>query len=142
MAFQTQKEQAIKNHQHFVTYDPALLLRHLIEQIVPDSPLPQAKAVRRTSEGIEEVLFELDIDGIRYIVIRSQPQPAAEQVNLSPRELAIAQLIAKGLPNKAIGEFLEISQWTVATHLRRIFIKLGVTSRAAMVARILEESVL
>jgi two-component system, NarL family, nitrate/nitrite response regulator NarL len=57
-------------------------------------------------------------------------------------ELAIARLIAKGLPNKCIGDILEISPWTVATHLRRIFVKLGVTSRAAMVARLGEENLL
>jgi len=33
---------------------------------------------------------------------------------------------------------LEISTWTVATHLRRIFAKVGVSSRAAMIARLLE----
>ena len=30
---------------------------------------------------------------------------------------------------------LHISEWTVSTHLRRIFAKLGVRSRAAMVYR-------
>jgi DNA-binding CsgD family transcriptional regulator len=55
-------------------------------------------------------------------------------MSLSPREVEIARMVAQGHPNKVIAEVLEISEWTVATHLRRIFAKLGVTSRAAMVA--------
>lgn len=53
---------------------------------------------------------------------------------LSPRESEIARLVAKGLPNKTIAAILDISPWTVATHLKRIFAKLGVRSRAAMVS--------
>lgn len=37
---------------------------------------------------------------------------------------------------------LDISPWTVSTHLRRIFVKLGVTSRAAMVAKLMEDNCL
>ncbi len=48
-------------------------------------------------------------------------------------------MVAKGYPNKMIARVLEISSWTVSTHLRRIFAKLGVCSRAAMVAHLLEE---
>jgi DNA-binding CsgD family transcriptional regulator len=48
-------------------------------------------------------------------------------------------MVAKGYPNKVIARVLEISSWTVSTHLRRIFAKLGVSSRAAMVAQLLEE---
>lgn len=43
-------------------------------------------------------------------------------------------MVAKGYPNKTIAAVLEISGWTVNTHLRRIFAKLGVHNRAAMVA--------
>jgi hypothetical protein len=50
-------------------------------------------------------------------------------------------LVADGLPNKCIGAVLEISSWTVATHVRRVFSKLGVTSRAAMVARLMKSQV-
>jgi DNA-binding CsgD family transcriptional regulator len=57
---------------------------------------------------------------------------------LSPREIEIVRLVAKGLPNKTIAGVLEISPWTVATYLRRVFAKLGVGSRAAMVARLYE----
>jgi len=64
------------------------------------------------------------------------------QITLSPRERAIAQLVAQGLPNKCIGIQLDISPWTVATHLRRIFAKLNVTSRTAMISRLLQENLL
>lgn len=54
---------------------------------------------------------------------------------LTPRELQIATLIALGRVNKQIAKQLKISEWTVATYVRRIFDKLGVDSRAAMVYR-------
>jgi DNA-binding CsgD family transcriptional regulator len=52
---------------------------------------------------------------------------------LTERELQIATLVASGKVNKQIAKELQISEWTVSTHLRRIFAKLGVSSRAAMV---------
>lgn len=54
---------------------------------------------------------------------------------LSQRELQIAALVAEGKLNKQIADELRISEWTVCAHLRRIFLKLGVTTRAAMVYR-------
>jgi DNA-binding NarL/FixJ family response regulator len=54
---------------------------------------------------------------------------------LTQRELQIVILVAKGKVNKQIAEKLHISEWTVSTHLRHIFAKLGVESRAAMIFR-------
>ncbi len=54
---------------------------------------------------------------------------------LTPRETQIARLVADGLVNKEIATKLSISEWTVSTHMRRIFAKLGVETRAAMVLR-------
>ena len=54
---------------------------------------------------------------------------------LTERELQIAALVASGRANKQIANQLRISEWTVSTHLRRIFLKLVVDSRAAMVYR-------
>ncbi len=54
---------------------------------------------------------------------------------LTQRELQIANLVAQGHCNKQIASQLKISEWTVSTHLRRVFAKLGVDSRAAMVYR-------
>jgi DNA-binding NarL/FixJ family response regulator len=51
-------------------------------------------------------------------------------------------MVAKGYPNKTIAAVLDISSWTVCTYLRRLFAKLNVCSRAAMVARLIEEGLL
>ena len=91
---------------------------------------------RCRGESQDGVILEAEVDGVRCVLLRAH-KPAAP-VSLSPRELEIARMIAKGHPNKTIAAVLEISSWTVGTHLRRIFAKLGVTSRAAMVARIME----
>ena len=60
--------------------------------------------------------------------------PVQERTALSPRELEILRLVAQGLPNKAIAQTLDISPHTVASHLRRMFVKVDVRSRAALVA--------
>jgi len=83
------------------------------------------------------LLLNLDVEGIRCTFVRCEKK--TEIQDLSPREQEIARMVAKGYPNKAIAAVLEISAWTVSTHLRRIFAKLGVGSRAAMVAKIIEE---
>jgi|GEM_PF-881666 len=88
-----------------------------------------------TTPSAEEVIAQTDVDGVRYVILRYELSSREANVSLSPREREIVSLIAKGFPNKAIADVLEISTWTVGTHLRRIFAKMGVTSRAAMVAK-------
>ena len=127
---------------HSSPYAQTLLAR-LVEHVaadMPRQPTPQ-KIFQRTPDTVDEILFEADIEDAHYYLVRSRPQ-SSSQLSLSPRELAIAELVAKGLPNKCIGDILDISPWTVATHLRRIFAKLDVTSRTAMVARLIEEDLL
>lgn len=58
---------------------------------------------------------------------------AATRPVLSRRETQIVTLVALGLSNRDIAGRLEISPLTVASFLRRVFAKLGVNSRAAMV---------
>jgi DNA-binding NarL/FixJ family response regulator len=57
---------------------------------------------------------------------------------LTAREWQIAELIARGLSNRSIGEELVISPATAARHVANIFSKLGVTSRAQVAAWIAE----
>jgi DNA-binding NarL/FixJ family response regulator len=54
---------------------------------------------------------------------------------LSPRELEVLQLLAEGLPNKAIARRLNISEHTVKFHVNAIMGKLGAQSRTEAAVR-------
>jgi DNA-binding NarL/FixJ family response regulator len=51
---------------------------------------------------------------------------------LSPRELQIAQMTAKGMHNKAIAEKLSITPGTAKLHLHHVYEKLNVDGRVAL----------
>lgn len=55
---------------------------------------------------------------------------------LTPRELQIANLVAKGLTNAEIGAELWITQNSVKQALKRMFRKLDVSARTEMVAKL------
>jgi DNA-binding CsgD family transcriptional regulator len=100
-------------------------------------PCPEAELEDTDGRGAEQVLFDIDVDGNRYLLIKTVPvERGAVVLSLSPREREIVRMVAQGRQNKVIAAVLNISSWTVCTHLRRIFAKLGVTSRAAMVAKV------
>jgi DNA-binding CsgD family transcriptional regulator len=111
------------------------LVREIVAQ-VEDDVISVCES--RMMRDHEEILIDTEVDGARYLVVRL-PRPSRIPISLSPREREIVQMVAKGYPNKTIAGVLNISLWTVCTHLRRTFAKLGVTSRAAMVARLMEE---
>lgn len=82
----------------------------------------------------EGILLDLTIGRVRCLLVEQQETVT---VSLSPREQQIALMVASGRTNQAIAGSLEISAWTVSTHLRRIYAKLAVSSRAEMVAHLL-----
>lgn len=67
---------------------------------------------------------------------RSRPvRPRSEAARqLSTRQEQVAQLVAAGHTNRQIATQLHITENTVETHLKRIFTKLKVSSRAAVAA--------
>ena len=60
---------------------------------------------------------------------------ARERLGITPRELEVLQLVARGLSNREIGETLFVSESTVKTHCSRAFDKLGARRRTDAVRR-------
>ena len=64
---------------------------------------------------------------------------AAVKYSLTEREQETLQGLSMGLSNKQLSEKMNISPNTVRAFLRLIMVKMGVTSRSAIVAKILHE---
>jgi DNA-binding CsgD family transcriptional regulator len=60
--------------------------------------------------------------------------PAEPPSDLTPRELAVLELVAAGLTNKQVGVRLYISQKTASVHLSRAMAKLGAANRTELVS--------
>ena len=75
-------------------------------------------------------------------LVRRATTKAPVGPTLSPRELEVLQLVAKGGSNPAIGRALFLSETTVKTHLGHVFEKLGVNDRTRAVTRAMELGIL
>lgn len=64
--------------------------------------------------------------------------PRAPHADLTPRELEVLRLVAKGLTNAQVAQALIVTPRTVNAHLTAIYGKLGVTSRAGAIRYALE----
>ena len=72
----------------------------------------------------------------RYaLTMQSAGAALFECSSLSPRECGILELIGQGYSNKRVARTLGISAETVKSHVKRVFIKLDVNTRAYAVAR-------
>ena len=79
----------------------------------------------------------IDTDGILLAShgIGAADNDAGSTEPLTHREIEVLELLAEGLPNKAIAERLEISDQTVKFHVAAIFGKLGAANRTDAVRR-------
>ena len=89
----------------------------------------QFSAARETFErlGARPDLAQLDR-------IVAATDAGSETHGLTPREIEILRLIARGKANRAIANELHLSERTVHRHVSNIFTKLDVDSRTAAVA--------
>ena len=85
-------------HFYFVFPLVIMMTQDLLQDLVQSVHLsPASKILPLNQETVHEVVFESKVDGISYYLVRCQPTPK-QLVSLSPREQAIAQLIAQGHP--------------------------------------------
>jgi DNA-binding NarL/FixJ family response regulator len=94
-------------------------LRHAIRTVAAGDALLSPTITRRLIESYT-----------RRPPPTAQPAPLAE---LTPRELEVLRLVARGLSNADIARVLVVSDATVKTHVARIFSKLDLHDRAQAV---------
>ncbi len=94
-----------------------------------------AEQVAAGLQAIANGLTALDPSFIP-ILSRARSTDSAEPIEqLTPREVQVLQLLARGLANKAIAQELHISEHTVKFHVNSILAKLGAASRTDAVVR-------
>ncbi len=67
-------------------------------------------------------------------VVAAVGSPHRVSTELSPREREVLTLLAEGLPTKQIARALDITERTVKFHVASLFVKLGASNRAQVVA--------
>jgi DNA-binding NarL/FixJ family response regulator len=96
--------------------------------------LSAAQAVLDAAAGEAEQLgmvpFIKRIDQLRSRL----PATSAGRSPLSPREVEVAKLVARGMTNKQIGETLFVSERTAENHVQHILVKLGFSNRSQIAA--------
>ena len=104
--------------------------------ILKDSgPMELVRAIEDAHAG----RFPLDKSVAQKMVSRLARMSARHEVTtlepLTAREKQILALVVRGAPNKAIAQYVGTSESTVKAHLREVFRKLNVDSRAAAAAK-------
>jgi putative nucleotidyltransferase with HDIG domain len=98
------------------------------------------RAARSPSEVAQVMRDEvaagrLDAEAVRAVMraagMRDPRVRAALPMGLSEREVEVLRLLARGMTNPAIGRRLFISPRTVQQHVRNLYAKAGVSTRAA-----------
>ena len=64
------------------------------------------------------------------------------QIQLTPREKEILQILAKGMSNREVADILSLSRSTVRTHLEHIYEKLEVSNRTEAVTEGLKQGLI
>ena len=109
----------------------------LLKDAEPDDV---AAAIRAARNG--EMYLAPAVAGIVARQLRAPGGLATQDDSaLTPRERDVLGLVAEGLPNRAIGEALGITERTARTHVSNILAKLGLTSRTQAALYAVEQGI-
>lgn len=87
------------------------------------------EAIREVKDGGSVIQPSLARSLLRQFQVQAEPGKEEPFPNLTPREVEILQIIAKGLSNAEAANVLKISRATIRTHLEHIYAKMSVSNR-------------
>ena len=70
------------------------------------------------------------VDAVLTAAGQQRPKRAAGPAGLTPREVEVLTLIARGASNKQVARALGITPKTAGTHIERIYVKIGASTRS------------
>ena len=112
--------------------------------LLKDVPAEQlAAGIRVVAQG-EALLAPTITRRLIEEFAQARPEPLSPPAafdELTPRELEVQRLIARGLSNAEIAEELVVSETTVKTHVARLLMKLGLRDRVQAVVLAYESGV-
>jgi len=101
--------------------------------VIKDAPIDDVvAAIRAAAAGtawLSPLAARTVLDRMRREYVDPGPARKAPEEELSPRELEVLELVARGLDNNKIADELCISPRTAKNHVSNILSKLGVTNR-------------
>jgi DNA-binding NarL/FixJ family response regulator len=103
----------------------------LLKDVLPEQLIAAVRVVAAGDGLIAPTITKRLIEQFARIAPPTRPPPALGR--LTPRELEILSLIARGLSNGEIADNLVLSQATVKTHVKRVLSKLGLRDRVQAV---------
>jgi len=104
--------------------------------LLKDAPIDQiVEAVHAAARGESFISPRIASHLMRRLREPGQIQPALAGADLTPRELEVVQLLARGMDNPEIAQALHLSQHTVKNHVSNILVKLQVANRIQAAVR-------
>lgn len=115
--------------EYFFEFIRAGASAYILKDVSPDQLVNTIRGVSRGESFIPPKLMSKIFKEFNRLNYYSQDLQKSDHKLLSPREIEVLKLLAKGESNKAIAQKLYISEKTVKNHLYRIFQKLEVEDR-------------
>jgi DNA-binding CsgD family transcriptional regulator len=127
-----------------INIHPELLMLSLATLTAPDAPTRRVRL--RTANGTWLVAHASPLAGLGQVALMLEPAKASEiapivieAYGMTPREVEVTRLIARGLSTDEIASTLFLSRHTIRDHLKAIFEKVGVSSRGELTSKLFAE---
>ena len=95
-----------------------------------EAPEELVKQLRGINEGHPPLSPSIARRLLSHFRVEPEKQQTKEDIQLTPREREVLSALARGITIANIGDELGISRYTVGDHVKNIYRKLNITSRA------------